>query len=137
MTTTAPSIEESTTGNLIHRGRELSHELIDQCGLVGVVAVNPARDRIDDLTPMSSDQPLLPAEGVYHIAISKPPVLQRGYHEDQVDAFLDALEAKFRDPADPALAHITPDQVRRVRFSASPMGQRGYHPGEVDEFLGP
>ncbi|WP_448222055.1 DivIVA domain-containing protein [Gordonia iterans] len=85
---------------------------------------------------MSSDHARLTADDVHHVAFSKPPVLQRGYHEDQVDAFLDALEAKFRDPADPTLAHLTPDQVRQVSFSAPPMGQRGYHPGEVDDFLG-
>ncbi len=85
---------------------------------------------------MSSDHPRLTADDVHHIAFSKPPMFRRGYSEDQVDQFLDVLEAKFRDPADPALARFTPEHVRQARFGAPPVGMRGYHPGEVDAFLG-
>ena len=35
--------------------------------------------------------PLTPAD-VHNTAFSKPPLGKRGYHEDQVDAFLDQVE---------------------------------------------
>ena len=57
-----------------------------------------------------------------------PVRLREGYDMGEVDQFLDVLEAKFRDPADPALARITPEHVRQARFGKPPMGMRGYHP---------
>jgi DivIVA domain-containing protein len=38
--------------------------------------------------------PLMPAD-VHNIAFSKPPIGKRGYHEDEVDAFLDRVEAEL------------------------------------------
>jgi DivIVA domain-containing protein len=38
--------------------------------------------------------PLTPAD-VANVAFSKPPIGKRGYHEDEVDAFLDVLEAEL------------------------------------------
>jgi DivIVA domain-containing protein len=38
--------------------------------------------------------PLTPAD-VHNVAFSKPPLGKRGYHEDEVDAFLDILEAEL------------------------------------------
>ncbi|MBV9059883.1 MAG: DivIVA domain-containing protein [Pseudonocardiales bacterium] len=38
--------------------------------------------------------PLTPAD-VANVAFSKPPIGKRGYHEDEVDAFLDLLEAEL------------------------------------------
>ncbi|WP_369828903.1 DivIVA domain-containing protein [Mycobacterium sp. E3247] len=58
---------------------------------------------------------------------------RRGYNEDQVDAFLDFLEAALRDPAQyPAIA----ERIRDVAFSRPPLGKRGYNEDEVDAFLG-
>ena len=36
--------------------------------------------------------PLTPAD-VHNVAFSKPPIGKRGYNEDEVDAFLDDVEA--------------------------------------------
>lgn len=74
----------------------------------------------------------LTAEQVHNVAFGKPPVGMRGYNEDEVDAFLDVVEAALRDPAGRAL---TADQVRYVSFSKPPIGQRGYDKDEVDQFL--
>jgi DivIVA domain-containing protein len=38
--------------------------------------------------------PLTPAD-VANVAFSKPPIGKRGYHEDEVDAFLDLMEAEL------------------------------------------
>ncbi|MGH3782040.1 MAG: DivIVA-like cell division protein Wag31 [Pseudonocardiaceae bacterium] len=38
--------------------------------------------------------PLSPAD-VHNVAFSKPPIGKRGYHEDEVDAFLDLVEAEM------------------------------------------
>lgn len=81
------------------------------------------------------DADRLTAADIHNAAFAKPPMGRRGYREDQVDALLDALEAKFADPADPQLAWLTPDEVRRTTFNRPPIGQLGYHEGEVDELL--
>jgi DivIVA domain-containing protein len=71
-------------------------------------------------------------EQVRNVAFSRPPAGKRGYNEDQVDAFLDRLEAALRDPA---RAAITREQVRNVVFAKPPIGKRGYDKDEVDAFL--
>ncbi|MCA1682346.1 MAG: DivIVA domain-containing protein, partial [Actinobacteria bacterium] len=38
--------------------------------------------------------PLTPAD-VHNVAFSKPPIGKRGYSEDEVDAFLDLIEAEM------------------------------------------
>jgi DivIVA domain-containing protein len=38
--------------------------------------------------------PLMPAD-VHNVAFSKPPIGKRGYHEDEVDAFLDRVESEL------------------------------------------
>ncbi|MBA2472073.1 MAG: DivIVA domain-containing protein, partial [Pseudonocardiales bacterium] len=38
--------------------------------------------------------PLTPAD-VHNVAFSKPPIGKRGYHEDEVDAFLDLVQAEL------------------------------------------
>src|SRR5689334_17810059 len=38
--------------------------------------------------------PLTPAD-VHNVAFSKPPIGKRGYNEDEVDAFLDLVEAEL------------------------------------------
>lgn len=81
------------------------------------------------------DAARLTADDIHHAAFAKPPIGRRGYSEDGVDEFLDALEAKFRDPADPQLAWLTPDEVRRARFGRPQLGMRGYHKDDVDALL--
>ena len=41
--------------------------------------------------------PLTPAD-VHNVAFSKPPIGKRGYNEDEVDAFLDRVEAQLNSP---------------------------------------
>lgn len=74
----------------------------------------------------------LTAEQVHNVAFGKPPLGVRGYNEDEVDAFLDVVEAALRDPSGRAL---TAEQVRNVAFSKPPIGMRGYNKDEVDAFL--
>ncbi len=74
----------------------------------------------------------LTAEQVRNVAFSKPPVGRRGYNEDEVDAFLDLVEATLQGSTGHAL---TPEQVRNVAFSKPPIGKRGYNEDEVDAFL--
>src|SRR5262249_31898274 len=83
-------------------------------------------------TPQNTPVGGLTAEQVHDVAFSKPPVGKRGYNEDEVDAFLDRVEAAPRDPARGAL---TVEQIRNVAFSKPPIGRRGYNEDEVDAFL--
>jgi DivIVA domain-containing protein len=80
----------------------------------------------------SSTGARLTPEQVRNVAFSKPRIGSRGYDEDEVDAFLDRVEAALRDPTGHTL---TPEQVRSVAFSKPPFGKRGYNQGEVDAFL--
>jgi DivIVA domain-containing protein len=70
-------------------------------------------------------------EDVHNVAFSKPPIGQRGYNQDEVDAFLNRVEATLRDPT----AGVTPADVRNVAFSKPPFGLRGYNADEVRAFL--
>lgn len=57
----------------------------------------------------------------------------RGYHRDEVDAFLVRVEATLRDPT--ARGGVTPADLHDVSFSKPPIGKLGYSEGEVDAFL--
>jgi DivIVA domain-containing protein len=74
----------------------------------------------------------LTPEQVRNVAFSKPPTGKRGYNEDEVDAFLDRVEAALRDPTGRTL---TAEQVHNKVFSQPPRGKRGYNEQEVDAFL--
>uniref|UniRef100_UPI001447CF54 DivIVA domain-containing protein n=1 Tax=Gordonia paraffinivorans TaxID=175628 RepID=UPI001447CF54 len=39
---------------------------------------------------------MLTPDDVHHVAFGRPPIGRRGYNEDQVDAFLDDVEATLR-----------------------------------------
>jgi DivIVA domain-containing protein len=82
--------------------------------------------------PASTTGGFLTPEQVRNVAFSKPPLGKCGYNEDQVDAFLDVVEAALRDPTGRTL---TPEQVRSMTFSKPPIGKRGYNQDEVDAFL--
>jgi len=75
----------------------------------------------------------LTSEQVHNVAFSKPPVFKRGYDEEEVDAFLDVVEAALRDPT--AAVGLTPAGIHDVAFSKPPLGKRGYNEDEVDAFL--
>jgi DivIVA domain-containing protein len=74
----------------------------------------------------------LTPEHVHNKVFAKPRIGRRGYNEDEVDAFLDLVEAALRDPAGRTL---TAEQVHNTAFSMPPRGKRGYNEEEVDAFL--
>src|SRR5271155_1304997 len=74
----------------------------------------------------------LTAEQVHDMKFAKPPFGQRGYNENEVDAFLDLVEAALRNPTQRTLS---PEQVRNIAFAKPPIGKRGYNEDEVDRFL--
>jgi DivIVA domain-containing protein len=72
------------------------------------------------------------SDDVRNVAFAKPPIGKRGYNEDEVDAFLDLVEAALQDTTG---RKLTPEDVRDVAFSKPPIGKRGYNEDEVDAFL--
>jgi DivIVA domain-containing protein len=57
----------------------------------------------------------------------------RGYHRDEVDAFVDRVEAMLRDPT--VRGGVYPADLDDVAFSKPPIGKLGYSEAEVDAFL--
>ncbi|WP_336084104.1 DivIVA domain-containing protein [Nocardia sp. SSK8] len=75
---------------------------------------------------------LLTPDDVHRMRFSLSAVGRRGYHEEEVDAFLDLVAA--------TLAHngpgsLTATDVRSVRFTDARLGTRGYSREEVDAFV--
>ncbi|TDV45433.1 DivIVA domain-containing protein [Actinophytocola oryzae] len=64
------------------------------------------------------------------VTFDRAPLGRRGYNEDQVDDFLDRVQATLegRDS-------LTAQTVRDVTFDPAPFIRRGYHEEQVDEFL--
>jgi DivIVA domain-containing protein len=88
--------------------------------------------QLTELRPSANTGGYLTPEQVRDVAFSKPPVGRRGHNEDEVDEFLDYVEAALRDPRGRTL---TPEQVRGTAFSKPPIGKLGYNEAEVDAFL--
>lgn len=76
------------------------------------------------------DREPLTAEEVRNVVFDKAPLGRRGYREQQVDDFLDRIEAALegRDT-------LTAAEVRDVAFEEAPRIRRGYHEQQVDSFL--
>ncbi|PPK70342.1 DivIVA domain-containing protein [Actinokineospora auranticolor] len=72
----------------------------------------------------------LTPESVRAVTFDKAPFGRRGYHEDQVDEFLDKVEAALSGKA-----RLTVKDVRQVEFDAAPLVKRGYNEDQVDHFL--
>ncbi|WP_199432601.1 DivIVA domain-containing protein [Qaidamihabitans albus] len=64
------------------------------------------------------------------IRFTQAPFGTRGYHEVQVDDFLDRVAATLDGEDD-----VTAADVHQVAFSPAPLGKRGYDPAAVDAFL--
>ncbi|MFC9436631.1 DivIVA domain-containing protein [Nocardia sp. NPDC057030] len=82
--------------------------------------------------PAGNGHSILTPDDVQRMRFTYAPVGRRGYHEDEVDAFLDLVAA--------TLAHggpgsLTVADVRSVRFSGARLGTRGYQGDEVDAFM--
>lgn len=76
------------------------------------------------------DQKSLTPTDVRDALFDKAPFGRRGYHEDQVDAFLDRIEATLN-----GTDRLTAQEVRAVVFRDAPLRKRGYHEDQVDAFL--
>ncbi|MGH3493724.1 MAG: DivIVA domain-containing protein [Sciscionella sp.] len=72
----------------------------------------------------------LTPEDIAAVMFRKPAPGRRGYDEDEVDTFLDRVEAALR-----GTATVTAQQVADVAFTKAEHGRRGYDEDEVDEFL--
>ncbi|MBF6435111.1 DivIVA domain-containing protein [Nocardia cyriacigeorgica] len=72
----------------------------------------------------------LTADDVRAVTFSRPRFGARGYREDEVDGFLDRVEATLR-----GTDRLTPAEVRDIAFRRPRFGQRGYDEQEVDAFL--
>jgi DivIVA domain-containing protein len=72
-------------------------------------------------------------ERVHNVAFSEASRSQGAYDRDEVDAFLDRLEATLRDPT--AIGGVTPAEIDNAAFSKPPLGKMGYDEDEVDSFL--
>jgi DivIVA domain-containing protein len=75
------------------------------------------------------DVPLTPLV-VDVVTFDRAPLGRRGYNEDQVDDFLDRIQATLAGEDT-----LTAAEVRAVEFDPAPFIRRGYHEDQVDEFL--
>ncbi|MDQ3787680.1 MAG: DivIVA domain-containing protein, partial [Actinomycetota bacterium] len=64
------------------------------------------------------------------VTFDRAPLGRRGYNEDQVDDFLDRVQATLAGKD-----NLTADDVRKAEFDPAPFIRRGYHEDQVDEFL--
>jgi len=70
------------------------------------------------------------AEQVHGAEFNRAPFGKRGYDEEEVDGFLDRIEATLRGDDD-----VTASEIHSVLFSKPPIGKRGYNEDQVDAFL--
>ncbi len=80
-------------------------------------------DSTNDVVPLT---PLV----VDVVTFDRAPLGRRGYHEDQVDEYLDRIQATLA-----GTDNLTAREVREVVFDAAPLIRRGYHEDQVDDFL--
>lgn len=64
------------------------------------------------------------------VTFDRAPLGRRGYNEDQVDEYLDRIQAALA-----GTDNLTAQEVREVVFDAAPLIRRGYHEDQVDNFL--
>lgn len=72
----------------------------------------------------------LTAKEVRDVVFASPPSGEPGYEPDEVDDFLDRVEASLRGSG-----WLAPENSRGVRFTVLPAGTGGYDTLEVDAFL--
>ena len=86
--------------------------------------------------------PLTPAD-VHNVAFSKPPIGKRGYNEDEVDAFLDLVEAELarlieenddlREQVSQLDQRLGNAQADLEEARARPPGRHGRHPPSTQQ----
>ncbi|GAA5054311.1 hypothetical protein GCM10023318_29160 [Nocardia callitridis] len=69
-------------------------------------------------------------EDPHRIRFSAPSSGQRGYHADEVDAYLTVVAATMNGEGT-----LVADDLRRVTFDVAPADGRGYRADEVDDYL--
>ncbi|MEU2037686.1 DivIVA domain-containing protein [Nocardia niwae] len=69
-------------------------------------------------------------EDVRRTRFATPTLGYRGYHADEVDAFLELVAAALAGQG-----VLAADDLRHVSFGAPRLGQRGYRADQVDEYL--
>jgi DivIVA domain-containing protein len=72
----------------------------------------------------------LTATEVRNVVFDKAPIGKRGYHERQVDEFLDRIEGTLA-----GTDALSAAEVRTVLFENAPLIKRGYNEQQVDSFL--
>jgi DivIVA domain-containing protein len=91
------------------------------------------RTDISNTPPIRGSDPSLPQltpEVIRNVTLHRPPLGERGYVEEEVDAFLDRVEATLRG-ADT----LTAQDVHEVRFHELPPDRGGYDQNEVEALL--
>jgi DivIVA domain-containing protein len=83
----------------------------------------------DGVSPRRDEQHLS-AQDVRSVAFSRPPFGAQGYSEDEVDDFLDRVEATLR-----GAGRLTVYDIRQASFGEPRGGKLGYSEEEVDSFL--
>jgi len=73
--------------------------------------------------------PLTPND-VHDVRFDHAPLGKRGYHEDQVDSFLDRVELALQGEV-----VLTVQEVKEVEFDQGGLVRRGYDEKQVDDFL--
>lgn len=95
-----------------------------------------SQDSADEAAPEEAILPPVPESGllgpeeVRSTEFGKPPLGKRGYDADEVDGFLERVEATLR-----GLDDLSASQVARVAFGKAPRGGRVYNEAEVDILL--
>ena len=102
-------------------------------------AVEAELDRLSDeaagaaaptaLVPRSAPGMIGPDQ-VRTIEFNRAPFGKRGYDEEEVDLFLDRIEATLLGQDT-----VSAEEIHSVLFSKPPIGRRGYHEDQVDAFL--
>jgi DivIVA domain-containing protein len=92
-------------------------------------AVAPAQGAHATSTKLKPAFGLSPAD-VRGVRFHKPRPGNRGYHEGEIDAFLERIEATLRGEDD-----LTAMEIQEAEFSPAPPGQFGYDQDDVDTFL--
>ncbi|CCH28035.1 DivIVA domain-containing protein [Actinosynnema sp. NPDC047251] len=94
-------------------------------------AVAPAQGAHATSTGMRpASAPRLTPQDVRGVRFHKPRPGNRGYHEDEIDAFLDRIENTLAGRDD-----LTAIEVQEIEFSFAPPGRTGYDEDDVDTFL--
>jgi DivIVA domain-containing protein len=73
---------------------------------------------------------MLGPEQVHEVEFNRAPFGKRGYDEQQVDLFLDRIEATLLGND-----NVTVEEIHDVLFAKPPIGKRGYNEDQVDAFL--